>query len=80
MAPLKYLINLWKTLEMPLINCDVTLDLNWYENCVIVVTNIADQDATFLTFDTKLYVPVVILSIQDNGFKRTVHWINRRSK
>ena len=68
MAPLKYLINLWKTLEMPLINCDITLDLNWSENCAIVVTNIADQDKTFLTTDTKLYVPVVILSIQDNGF------------
>ena len=28
MVPLKYLINFWRTLEMPLINCDVELILN----------------------------------------------------
>ena len=46
MVPLKYLSNFWRTLEMPLINCEINLDLNWSENCVIV-TNNADQDTTF---------------------------------
>ena len=46
LLPLKYLSNFWRSLEMPLINCQITLDLNWSENCVIVVTNIADQGAT----------------------------------
>ena len=33
---LKYLKNFWQTIEMPLMNCgEVTLDLNWSENCVI---------------------------------------------
>ena len=34
-TPLKYLSNFWRTLGMPLTNCESTLDLNWSENCVI---------------------------------------------
>ena len=34
-VPLKYLINFWRSLEMPLINCKVELSLIWNENCVI---------------------------------------------
>ena len=33
--PLKYLSNFWETLEMPLINCEVNLILNWSKDCVI---------------------------------------------
>ena len=29
MVPLKYLSNFWRTLEMPLINCEVNLKLTW---------------------------------------------------
>ena len=36
---LKHLSNFWRTLEMPLINCEINLDLNWSENYVIVATN-----------------------------------------
>ena len=50
---------------MPLINCEITFDLNWSENCVIVVTNVASQGATISITDKKLYVPVIILSTQD---------------
>ena len=59
MVPLKYLSIFWRTLEMPLINCEIMLDLNWSENRVLVATNIANQSATFSVTDTKLYVPVV---------------------
>ena len=38
-VPLKYLSNFWRTLEMLLINCEVTLDLNWSVNCVICGAN-----------------------------------------
>ena len=34
MVPLKYLRNFWITLEMPLINCEVELILNWSASCV----------------------------------------------
>ena len=34
-VPLKYLHNSWRTLEMPLINCEVNLILTWSSACVI---------------------------------------------
>ena len=61
MVPLKYLSNFWRNLEMPLINCEINLILTWSTNCVIVSTNVANQNATFEITDTKLYVPVVTL-------------------
>ena len=39
MVSLKYLSNFWRTLEMPLINCEVNLILTWSSTCVIVSTN-----------------------------------------
>ena len=66
MVPLKYLSNFLRTLEMPLIDCEITLDLHWYENCVIVATNLLAQATTFSVTDTKLYVTGVTLSTQDN--------------
>ena len=33
--PLKYLINFWRTLEMPLINCEINLILTWPKKCVL---------------------------------------------
>ena len=89
MVPLKYLSNFWKTLEMPLINCEVNLILTWSSICVLVATNIPNQNATFAITDTKLYVPVVILSTQENtkflqqlksGFKRIINWNKYLSK
>ena len=61
MVPLKYLSNFWRTLEMPLINCEVNLILTWSSTCVITDSNGA---GTFAITDTKLYVPVVTLSTQ----------------
>ena len=66
MVPLKYLSNFWRTLEMPLINCEVNLILTWSSTCVIISTNFENQNATFEITDTKLYVPVVTLSTQEN--------------
>ena len=60
MVPLKYLSNVWKTLEMSLINCEISLDLNWSKNCVIFANN-ADQARTFSITDTKIYVPVITI-------------------
>ena len=36
MVPLKYLNNFWIILEMPLINCEIELILDWSANCVII--------------------------------------------
>ena len=83
MVPLKYLSNFCRTLEMPLINCEVELILAWSAGCVIIYRDVADQVPTFTITETNLYVPVVTLSTQDNakllpqlksGFKRTISW------
>ena len=66
MVPLKYLSNFWRTLEIPLINCEVNLILTWSSTCVLIATNILNQNATFAITDTKLYIPVVTLSTQEN--------------
>ena len=75
-----------RTLEIPLLNREVTLDLNWWEKCVKCEE---DRAATFAMTSAKLYVPVVTLSIQNNakllqqlksGFKRTINWNKHRSK
>ena len=66
MVPLKYLSNFWRTLEMPLINCEVNLILTWSSTCVLIATGVPNQAATFAITDTKLYVPVVTLSTQEN--------------
>ena len=34
--PLKYLGNFWRSLDIPLINCEITLILSWYIECVLV--------------------------------------------
>ena len=65
---------------MSLINCEVNLDLTWSRDCVI--TNCTGAGKFAIT-ETKLYVPVVTLSTQDNakllqqlksGFKTIINW------
>ena len=79
-VPLTYSSNFWRTLEIPLINCEVNLILTWSSTCVITNSTSAGR---FPITDTKLYVLVVKLSTQNNaklfqqlkpGFKRTINW------
>ena len=86
MVPLKYLSIFWRTLEMPLINCEMKLMLTWSSTCVITNSTGA---GSFAITDTKLYVPVVTLSTQDNaklleqlksGFKKVINWNKYLSK
>ena len=44
MVPLKYLSNFWRTLEMSLTNCEVELILMWSANCVIISTDVNDEN------------------------------------
>ena len=84
MVPLKYLSNFWRTLGMPLINCEINLILTWSANCVI--SNAAANQATTFAITN---IPVVTLSTNDNGkllqklklgFKPTVNWNKYQSK
>ena len=54
MFPLKYLSNFSRTLEMPLINCEIELILDWSANCVIIYTNVNNQVPTFTITDKSL--------------------------
>ena len=78
--PLKYLSNFGRNLDMPLINCQISLTLSWYENSVITSlekpvieeTNPQQGDnsptnAVFKITDAKLYVPVVTLSSEEDN-------------
>ena len=85
-VPLKYLSNFFRSLEMPLINCKIKLNLTWKKECIL--SNKAG-DAVFIINDTKLYVPVVTLSKEDNedfidqqhkGFQRSIYWNEYKTK
>ena len=89
-VPLKYLSNFFRSLEMPLINCKIHLELDWSKNCIL--SNLAlpappalpvADNSKFIIRDTKLYIPVVTLSKEDNkdfieqqskGFQRSIYW------
>ena len=62
-VPSKYFSNFWRTLEMTLITCEINVILKWSSTCAI--TN-STGVRTFTVTDTKLYVPPVTLSTQDN--------------
>ena len=85
-VPLKYLSNFFRSLEMPLINCKIKLNLSWKKECVL-----SNQDgaAVFIINDTKMYVPVVTLSKEDNkdfieqqneGVQRSIYWNEYKTK
>ena len=85
-VPLKYLSNFWRSLEMPLINCKVHLELNWIEGCIL---SSAGDSVKFEITDAKLHVPIVTLSTKDSvnltkqlreGFKRSVYWNSYQTK
>ena len=74
--PLKYLGNFWRSLDIPLINCEITLILSWYKECVLVGRAFrgppaaainSPTDAKFEIIDCKLYVPVVTLSVENDN-------------
>ena len=85
-VPLKFLSNFFRSLEVPLINCKIKLNLTWNKECVL-----SNQPgaAVFIINDTKMYVPVVTLSKEDNkdfieqqnkGFQRSIYWNEYKTK
>ena len=84
--PLKYLSNFFRSFEMPLINCKIKFNLTWKKECVL---STGVGEAVFIINDTKLYVPVVTLSKEDNkdfieqqnkGFQRSIYWNEYKTK
>ena len=96
---LKYIGNFWRALNIPLISCEVSLELKWDKICIITSDQVgvnldgrntaAPTGATFAINNSKLHVPVVTLSKDDeiklltnlkSGFKREVKWNKYRSQ
>ena len=100
--PLKHLSNFWRNLNIPLINCEVEIILTWSKNCVLADMTardagnnndppaiVAPTGLEFQITDTKLYVPVVTLSKENDkklleqlksGIKRAIKWNKYRSQ
>ena len=94
--PLKHLRNFWRTINIPLINCEIELVLTWSKNCSLAAMTIkaarnnndppaiiAPTGLKFQITGRKLYLPVVILSTENDknileplksGFQRTIKW------
>ena len=93
-VPLKYLCNFFRSLEMPLINSKIKLNLTWKKECVLSTNNDVaalnlGNNPVFIVNNTKLYVPVVTLSKEDNkdfteqqnkGFQRSFYWNEYKTK
>ena len=75
-VPLKHLSNFWRSLNIPLTNCEVELILIWFKNCMLIDKSTRDanynanpgvfkidnpENAIFQITDAKLYVPVVLV-------------------
>ena len=89
MVPLQHLSNFWRTLQRLLINCEINQTTTCLANCFIIADPVDSEVATFAITDTKLYVPVVTLSTEDNAkllqqfkssYKSTINWNKYQSK
>ena len=82
-VPLKYVSSFFRSLELPLVNCKIDLELTWDKDSLISSVNAAaGQVVSFMITNIKLYVPVVTLSTKDDnnltkqlndGFKKTIY-------
>ena len=80
--PLNHLSNFWNSLNMPLFNCEVSLNLSWCKTCVITsmekrtvraaqggnpeVYGDSAESAFLKIIDCKLYAPIVTLSSEND--------------
>ena len=90
-VPLKYVSSFFRSLELPMINTKLHLELSWTKSCIMktVEQNTNNDTNTFQVTKTEFYVPVVTLKTSDNeklndllssGFKRSVFWNEYKSK
>ena len=80
-VPLKYLSNFFRSLEMPLINCKIKLNLTWKKESVL--STVAGE-VVFIINDTKLDVPKEdnkdFIEQQNKAFQRSIYWNEYKTK
>ena len=72
--PLKYLGNFWRALNIPLISCDVSLELKWDKNCVI--NSLEQKGIGGGNRDNAL----TGVTLRFSGFKSDIIWNKYRSQ
>ena len=85
-VPLKYTSSFFRSLELPLINTKLNIQLNYTKNSVV---STSDNASTFKITKIELHIPVVTWNTEDNNklnqlldseFKRTVYWNEYKNK
>ena len=85
-APLKYISNFFRNLELPLINTKLYMELSWTKYSVLCNEN---QNSIFQITKCELYIPIVTLNTETNNklsellskvFERTGVWNEYKSK
>ena len=83
-VPLNYLSNFFRSLEMPLINFKIKLNLTWKKECAL---STGAGKAVFIINDTKLYVVTLskeenkdFIEQQNKGFQRSIYWNEYKTK
>ena len=85
-VPLKYISNFFRSLELPLINTKIYMELKWTKYSV---SSSFGQNAIFQITNGELYIPVVTLNTENNnklsrllieGFERNAVWNEYKSK
>ena len=85
-APIKYISNVFRNLELALINTKLNMEFNWTKYSMLCNQN---QNSIFQITKCELYIPIVTLNTENNnklsellskGFERTVAWNEYKSK
>ena len=85
-VPLKYISNIFRNLQLPLINTKCYMELNWTKYSVLCNQN---QNSIFQIAKSELYILVMTLNTENNnklgellskGFERTIVWNEYKSK
>ena len=64
--PLKNLSNFRRSLNLPLVNCEIDVVFLWGKNCVLIGHHNTITEVNFITTNPKFYVPAVTLYITNS--------------
>ena len=78
-VPLKHFSNFWKSLNIPLINCELQLILNWFKNCVLIKKSTRDADYNANPIVYEIHNPEdVIFQITDKIICSSCYFVKRK--
>ena len=78
--PLKQPFNYWRSLHLPLINCEIELDLLWAKYYVLIEHHNNIKGVDFMITGNKIFISAVTFENLKQGFKRKISWKYFRSQ